>query len=628
MAQSNVITITELDLEYELPVDATINLGETGSYFDTIKKVKRLPFSKGEIYYSDDVWNFEDFSTLNVNRSKMKISFADTADEFKDDLKNFALIKILENKTKIQSIRKVVFEVRNFFNYAKEHHVYDVKSITKDIVKDYIQSVRKNRSINALRMVKTYLKDFYISYSVNFDNIMLPGIMALFEQDSYKAFKAHQEKMKTKDIPRYYFDKFLSACITMMNDTSLETHYRAAACVYVILSQTGLRIGEILGLRIDGIKTTKIFNGEEANYLEYTTWKRENGNNTSSIEKTYINKLSKQAFLTLLDIHAERRAELGMDYLYMGGKNMSQARHFPIGSENFKKIAFQMFVKMDNLGLLEVVNLDKETYPTLHRYSLTNNGRSYPNIARLQDSPAETLTFPDTQQFRFHCCTELYEKGVSLKYIQRFMSHLTSDMVRYHILPTKTPQENMEYSTKVLSEIVSGKVKILGDDKGLSERIQQFVTDNNFHVEKDMDAICASLAKKIPIRQKTGGVCIKSSQLRDCSMDAKTNEFYCAYGVCPNIFHFYYMVDLTYRQCRELTESISINRERGHLKQVQKEQNMLRMITKKKLLPELEELRRMVERDGIDAIYIEHPEVQPIIENYDSIVKEATEWIQ
>lgn len=627
MAQSNIITITELDLEYELPVDTAINLGGMGTYFDTIKKANRLPFSKGEIYYSDDIWNFEDFSTLNVNRSKMKISFADVADEFKDDLKNFALIKILENKKKIQSIRKTVFEVRNFFNYAKEHHVYEVKSITKDIVKDYIQTVRDNRSIIAIRMVKTNLKDFYISYSVNFDDIMLPGIMALFEQDDHKAFKAHKKKMKTKDIPRDYFDKFLSACVTMMNDTTLETHYRAAACVYVILSQTGLRIGEILGLRIDGMKTTTIFNGEEANYLEYATWKREHGNNTFSIEKTYINKLSKQAFMTLLDIHADKRKALEMDYLYMGGKNTTEAKSFPIESESFQRDAYLLFIKMDNMGLLEVADLDEKTLPTLHRYSLRYN-HIHVGIKRLNGKEPTTLVFPDTQQFRFHCCTELYERGVSLKYIQRFMSHLTNEMVQYHILPTKTPQENMEYSMKVLSEIVSGKVKILGDSKGLSERIQQFVIDNNFHVEKDMDAICASLAKKIPIRQKTGGVCIKSSQLRDCSIDAKTNEFYCAYGVCPNIFHFYYMVDLTYRQCRELSESISINGERNHLKQVQKEQNMLRIIAQKKLLPELEELRRMVERDGIDAIYIEHPEVQPIIENYDSIIKEAKEWIQ
>ena len=134
------------------------------------------------------------------------------------------------------------------------------------------------------------------------------------------------------------------------------------------------------------------------------------------------------------------------------------------------------------------------------------------------------------------------------------------------------------------------------------------------------------LAKKLPIRQKTGGVCIKSSQLRECSMDAKTNEFYCAYGVCPNIVHFYYMADVTYRQCKELQETININKERGHMRQVEKETNMLYTITKKRLIPELEDLKAVIKRDGFESVYEIHPEVQPIVENIDIIEKEAITW--
>ena len=109
-------------------------------------------------------------------------------------------------------------------------------------------------------------------------------------------------------------------------------------------------------------------------------------------------------------------------------------------------------------------------------------------------------------------------------------------------------------------------------------------------------------------------------------MDAKTNEFYCAYGVCPNIVHFYYMADITYRQCKELEESISLNDQRGHKKQVQKERNMLYTITTKRLIPELKELRTVVERDGFESIYEMHPEVQPIVEDIEEIEKEVAVW--
>ena len=177
-----------------------------------------------------------------------------------------------------------------------------------------------------------------------------------------------------------------------------------------------------------------------------------------------------------------------------------------------------------------------------------------------------------------------------------------------------------------MQEVVSGKTKILGDNKGLSDNINEFINANHFNVATDLDEICKILAKKIPIRQKTGGVCIKSSQLRECSMDAKTNEFYCAYGVCPNIVHFYYYADITYRQCKELQETININRARGHMRQVEKETNMLYNIAKTRLLPELEDLKSVIERDGFESVYEMHPEVQPIVENMDTIEKEAITW--
>ena len=207
----------------------------------------------------------------------------------------------------------------------------------------------------------------------------------------------------------------------------------------------------------------------------------------------------------------------------------------------------------------------------------------------------KTLTYPSNHQFRVHVCTELYNKGVPLKYIQKFMAHLSSDMEGYYVRPTKKdPQEDMNFSLTTLEKIVTGEIKPLGGDSGLSEKIQEFIEANKYNVKTDLKEICNELAQKIPIRQKTGGVCIKSSMLRECSKDAKTNEFYCAYGVCPNIFHFYYMADVSYRQTKELAETITINRERGLLKQVQKELNMLNTILHSKLLPELDELKSVI----------------------------------
>lgn len=623
MTANKTIYIEDLQTEYSLPEDVELSSHHSASYIETLKQINRLPFSRLEINYADDVWDFSAVSTLNIQKSSFRFRFMRMGNSvFKDDVKNYVLLSVLENKLKIQVLNSRYHVIINFLLYVEKNHIYHVEDITVPIVKKYVEKIRKNSSLTVIRDKKTFLKHFFMQYSANFKDILSVGMLELFKQDDPKAYKAYQEEHRTQDIPKDYFNKFMAAIIQVMNDETKSPYDRAVACIFVILSQTGLRIGEILGLEVGSLYTKTIFNGEKAHYLEYRTWKRESGNNVSTTSFTYINELTFEAYNVLVLINKEKREKFGYKYLYMGGRRATK-KSFPISPEDFAPTLKRFLINLDEWGLLETVNLDPDRYPTLHVYNET-----YKNTRRsgAKSEKVNTITAPESQQFRYHCCSVLAEKGVPLEYIQRFMSHLTNDMVRYHILPQTSPQENMEFSLRTLREVVSGKTKILGDNKGISEKINEFIEKNNFNVATDLDEICERLSKMIPIRQKTGGVCIKSSQLRDCSMDAKTNEFYCAYGVCPNIVHFYYMVDITYRQCKELQETITLNEKRGHKKQVQKEKNMLQSITNRRLLPELKELKAVIERDGVAKTYEMHPEVQPIVENLDVVEKEAVEW--
>lgn len=626
MPKSNAICITELDTEYTIPEEYASKEMSTSSYIGELARINKLPFSKGDIYYNDDLWDFSDFTDLNILKKNLKYNFGMMGNSaFKNTLKNYVLLTILENKIKLQSLYKHFILLKNFFLYIEEnYHVYAVEDISIAILKKYLLKVRNEESITKLRDTKTYLKRFFLQYSAHFTDVYSKGMHDLFEQDNYREYVAYQYEHRSSDIPADYFDNFVSACVKVMNDTNASTLYRAIACVYIILAETGLRIGEILSLRTSALRTTQIFNGEETNYLEYETWKREDGNNVSSAAFTYINELTKEAFNVLVSVYADRRKKLGVDYLFLGCES---TKDIPVNSEKFKRLIYSFFIDLDNADLLKTVDLPDSKYPGVHRFNIKALDRKRVRWSRKADEPhITTLAVPVSQQFRFHCCTVLASKGVPLEYIKRFMSHLTDDMVRYHILPTKSPQENMEFTLKTLREVVSGKAKILGSSKGLTDKIEEFIKKNNFHVEKDLDAICEGLAKDIPIRQKTGGVCIKSSPLRDCSLDAKTNRLYCAYGVCPNIVHFYYMADISYRQCKELEASIQSNTARGHLKQVQKEKHMLYNIATGRLIPELKDLKEVVQRDGVDAVYMEHPSLKGIIENLEQIEKEASEW--
>lgn len=613
---NKTIKLKGTTLEYTYPDEYILEKDSIKEFLKSIKKINKLNFDKADYFYSDNFWDFSPYTTLNVRKIKLCFNFDLCCETFRNDLKDFIFIEILQNKRKIQSTHTYFSELYDFFNFIESKGFYHIKDITDNIIKEFL-SIREKVSIYELRNNKKVLKEFFIFQEINFKILLTNERLSLLENTDISVYYACAEQSKTPNIPEDYFNKFLSATLKIIDNKEEEMFHRGVACIYVILSQTGLRIGECLDLEVGCLKEISIFNGEKkAYYIDYKTWKREKGNNVYTWEKTYVNELTKKAYDNLIDIYKEKREKLKSNYLFLGNHD----NEIPLNSDRFDDLSRKYFLYLNQF--FPTINVPKGTYkniPTLSMEKRHFSKKKYPNT--------KTVTRPNTLQFRVHVCTELYNKGVPLKYIEKFMSHLSSDMAGYYVRPNKkNPQEDMDFSLKTLEKIVSGENKILGSDSGLIEKINEFIEKNHYNVEKDLKTICEKLATKIPIRQKTGGVCIKSSMLRECSKDAKTNEFYCAYGVCKNIFHFYYMADVSYRQAKELCETITINKERGHMRQVQKELNMLYTITKNKLIPELDELKNMINKKDINSILMEYPDLKEIVENYDSIYEEALKW--
>ncbi|HEY5587753.1 MAG TPA: hypothetical protein VIK86_02220, partial [Candidatus Paceibacterota bacterium] len=593
----------------------------TESYIDKLKLINKLPFIKAEIYYSDNTWDFSPYTTLNISNSKLRFKFKKVNESFRDEAKKYILVKLLEKNNKIQSLNRNLQDLRLFFNYLEDNHFYNVKDINSEIIGSYLKLRKEQVGIITYNGSKSYIKIFYKYYAANYEDLFSTEIKMLLNIGNSRAKKAIQVQNKTPDIPSVYFDKFLSTIINIINSEEDTNSIKAIACVYLILSQTGLRISEVLALETDALQPVTLYNGEKVNYLKYKTWKRDKGNNIFSFEKTYVNELTKKGYTSLLSIYKAKREEYKLNYLYMGGKANLDSSMYPISSDSFEKHRKKFFSYINKY--IPTVNLLENS----QKFLTTSKVDKLTYVTCINKN-AKTLTYPSTKQFRVHVCSELYKKGVHLKYIQKFMGHLTEEMQGYYIRTTKKdPQESMDFTLKTLENIVTGNTKLLGaNSNGLSDKLQEFIKVNKYNVETDMKAIVEHLSKGIPIRQKTGGVCIKSSMLRECSMDAKTNEFYCAYGVCPNIFHFYYMANISYRQTKELVETININKDRGLMRQAQKEINMLNTLIDKKLLPELGELKNVVNKKGTEFIFMEYPDLQDIVQNLDSIYQEVEAW--
>ena len=589
-----------------------INEIENGNIHDFLTHIKNrglLPIDGVTVNYNSEVWDFTGLKRTNISNSSLKINFKKCPMCFIDSIKSYALVSIIEGAAKIQTIKRKVSTLIDLLDISYKYGIIEIESLSPYIINKYIAMANDEREKGKRYTTIIDFIKFYDSYINNhFDNKFVREISKI----DNKLRHAEIEQNKTPDIPQEYFDNLVKAAIKVKNDPSESNYFRALACMILIDSQLGLRTSELFALEVGRLKSTKISSGEEACFIEYRTWKRHHSLQTYSYEKTYANQIVKDAYEFLTVLSESKRNKMQSTYLF-------------VESQTEYKTIFPYNTQMANQALKSFYFHCNKYFKTVYNEPTKINGLSctpYP-----KSHSKKYLTYPLTTQFRVHACTELYRVGCPIEYIEKFMSHLSSEMSMYYARPKNTVQENMQESTRVLKEIVSGDAMPLGNEgKELFERIQSFITENNYSVEKDLDIICGKLAAQIPIRIKSGGVCIKSSRFRECSKDAITNDFYCAYGVCPNIYTFYYMADISYRQVCELHKSISLNTARGCIKQAQKESNMLQTIITKKLIPQLDDMERAIKEKGKKYILDNHPEVTYVVNNLDTIREEVSNW--
>lgn len=605
--------IEELGVNFT-PEEYNFNKTDVNGFISNVKERNLLPFDNLQVYYWDDYWDFSGFQTTNTSISCYRFDYTKTPECFKENLKNFVLISIIENRKKIVGVNEDFRAMCKFLSFCVEHGILEVKYIEAAHVKEWVESypdeVSERYRSSLVGSVRLFCENYEANFTQVFSKEFYRDINAIVDGT---LIKAEFENARTSDIPSDYFDRTLTAAITTIDDEEAPIYYRALSCMLLMESQVGLRTGELFNLKLGCVKPITISTGDTTYYVEYDTWKRHHGTRRSSKEISYVNNHFKKGYDSIIELSKKKREDLKSDCLFVESKN-GKATIFPVSPAN-------VFPYMNNL--FEYYN---RYFQTIYSTPQDREGLSCIKLPKNREQPERYLLRPTLTQFRVHVCSELYTKGCPIEYIEKFMSHLSAEMSYYYVRPQNSVQENFEESTRVLREMVSKESIPIGPEKGLIDKIDKFIAENNFSVEKDLEAICAKLAEKIPIRIKSGGVCIKSSRFRECSKDAVTDEFYCAYNVCPNIYTFYYMADISYSQIKNLCEAIKINRERGCIKQVQKNVNMVQSIVRNKLEPQIAELKRVIEEKGLSYVLERHPQMIDIVVNLDSIQKEIEEW--
>lgn len=585
--------------------------GDSEAYLKAFESVvQKLPTEKERISFSDDIWDFNPYF-VDSNTKYHKFRFDTAPYELQGYLKFFVLHKIM-GKTKLSTACVRMTNVLSIIKHVMAETTHN--SLRLITTEDLCNEIRKrNTSPSTTHNNYEAVYQFYY-FLINNYRLDLPVDVAELKRLGVAEKElCKKEDTKLADIPEEYFNVILEKAVSVMRDDAFAYNERATACIIVMLSQLGLRIGDLMSLTTDRLYSKTLpKSGQTAYYIHYKSHKPSKPHDELLEFDIFSNSLCTEAFQTLASIR--RSCEFSNEpYLYVLDSVYHSSDVYPLPNHRFRNELKRFFYK----NLLKEASMD---WPGIEKRIFT--------IGSGKTKQRFNLSVPDTRQFRVHLCTALYNKGIPLVYIQKYMGHLSEYMLGYYVRPKDTYQENIAYSEKVIREIVEDDLTPIGlMGSELRENIKLFISDRNLNIKNDISQIMETLGNKIIIRGKTGGVCIKTS-LMPCARDARTNEILCAYNLCPNLFHFYYMADITYLDFQTLQSTYEENRLAGHTKAAQKELQKIKELLRRKLIPELDELDREITLKGHDYILIRNPSLSVIINNESIIRKEIELWTQ
>ena len=607
---------------------AEIKMKTNNSLLDHFEKIRYIPLSKSIIDYENNTW---DFSPYIVTSDKhRKLQFGPCAEPFRNLLKNYILFLLLQGNIKYSSLQNKFMILRKFFNYLDSINVTDTKNIDEAYVESYLKRCQLELSPITFLKVQTSIKEILKLYDVEYKtNLYTEGIAKLCTRMEHNKIKAIQKSQRRKAIPEDYFDHLVSILLRTMENETLNDMNRAAAAMLLIDSQTGLRASELSLLEANSVEVVEI-NGKEYRMIHYKVIKTAKGNSGVKDEITYINDISYKAYNIVMKLHADNRKKYETNCLFCPNNG-----EVPTSNETFvkylKRFCILNYKELDAQNSIYKDTLESEI--SVQQYLKNYHGsktidRTY--LANVEGLTEETVLYmPIVHQFRNTVVNRLIKKGVQLEFIRRYMGHLSQEMTAaYASYSDNDIQESMAFSEEILKTYLTGDAKILGNSgEKLMTRIDEWIKENNLNVADDLNEIVDRLLKVVPIRSKHGGMCIKGSKLTDaCSVDAKTDEFYCAYGICPNVCHFYFMADISYSDFKAAKEILEYNQRNGFKRQAEKEQSKLRFIVLNRLTPELQELEKEIINRGKDEIIKHHPNMGNMIINLSKIKEEIEKW--
>lgn len=581
------------------------------------KEMRYIPLLGGNLDYESNCWDFSQYTLLT--NAHDRFHFESCVEIFRDDLKDYVLLRILSSNIKISTLYSELVILRHFFNYLAGTGLYRIDGIEDSDVEKYFISLNISATtfIKRQKVIKEFLKLYDAEHKTE---VLTPGIEELCKRMDPSKLKAIVKAARRKSIPDDFYNKLLSKLIHIMHDENELSKKRGLAAMLVIDSQTGLRASELSLLEANSIEEVDI-DGKIAKMIKYKIVKSVRGGNNEYINAiTYINDISFEAYKVATEVFSENRKNRNTNYLCC----FPEAK-LPVDTDSYRNFMKEVCIKYNKeLGSTNEKlkgTLSGEMSKSSFILDIARNNKELQ--ATVNDFPDnQVFYYPLVHQYRNTVVVGLLRRGVKLEFVRRYMGHLSEEMTAAYAESYDTDmQENLAVSESTLSTIISGEAKLLGPSADrLTAGINAWIESHQLNVATDMDEIIEGLEKVVPIRAKRGGVCIKGSKLTNaCSVDVQTDEFMCAVGLCSNICHFYFNADESYADYKEAMATYTFNKENGFTRQAEKEYTKVTYILRNRLGPEMVELVKEIKQIGEQEVLKRHPNLEEVLNNIEEI---------
>lgn len=580
-------------------------MDDNNKYEEVFKNVlEYVPNSDDKITYSEKVWDFNQYYK-DINSDNYKIDFNKASEDYIDYLKLFVIYKITQ-KSKISTIKRRIISFISIISAIKNEQNKPFSLITTDDIKNEIESRNIISSTKHSLYVATYL--IYEFIIKNYELSLLVDVNELQKKSAEDRALSKKENTKIPNIPEDYYSVILTKAIETLDNEKASYNRRMTAGLIIIETQTGLRTQDLLGLKVNDIHEKKLpVSDVVCNYLHFQTRKPSKAHSDMLEFDIYASKLCAEAF-NKMNILRKKCVYKNEPYLYVLDSIGRSTNKYPISTERLQ-IEYRKFF------LEELKDLTREKWEGITPVKHVWGNKTY------------QLNIPEIRQYRVHLATALYNNGVSLNYIKKYLGHLSEYMLGYYVRPKNPGHENAKYAERIVKKIAGDDMTPLGSmGAELKQNLQQFIKEGNYNVKSDTSKILNDLGENLVIREKGPGLCCIKTTIIPCKYDARTDKMLCAFGTCPNIFHFFDMINVSYMQFHELQNSYQQNKDNGFKRAAEKELNKLKSFCKGRLTPELDELERVVKIKGISAFVKQYPDLQYYATNIDNIRKEIQLW--